>query len=250
MNFLRSVVVLFCLAFCGAGHACSGDDCAGSLAYQAYGQTGGQPRAIAVFLHGAVSAGGAADYMYDYARRFADAHPQVVSVALLAPGYYDRNGKRSAGSDAGRRLSDDTDALIGALQALRAKFRADRIIVVGHSKGGMNLGGILGKAPGLISGAVLVAGIYDLQSLAVYRNRPQAGIQGIDLVDRIAKSTRIVLVHGDSDRDVPIAQSLAFDEKARAAGLDSKVVVLPGATHSWGGVLASTAMTQLGSLVE
>lgn len=232
-------------------HACPGDECAASLAFEAYGPaTAGKSGVLVVFLHGSVSAGGPADYMYGYARRFSEAHPDVVSVALLAPGYYDRKGRRSDGSDAGRRLSDDTEALIPALESLRARFRARKLLVLGHSKGAMNMGGVLGKKPGLIQGAVLVAGIYDTEALAKDRNRPQNGVDGIKLVSRIPKSTRIILVHGDADREVRISQSQMFEEQARRAGLPVRLVTLAGVEHNFNGALSSAAIDALDRLVN
>jgi dipeptidyl aminopeptidase/acylaminoacyl peptidase len=228
--------------------ACEGQDCAGPLAYQAYGSTD-NPKALVVFLHGSVSAGGPADYMYNYARKFSLTYPKVLSIALLAPGYYDRQGKRSDGSDAGRRLSDDTDAVIAALKILKSKYKTDSVFVLGHSKGAMNMGGVLGKEPGLVNGAVLVAGIYDLQALASYRNRAQNGIQGIDLVSRIPPPTRIVLVHGDRDTEVPLSQSVAFNQRAQEAKISSKLVVLEGAAHNFSGPVSQAAIEQLGELV-
>ncbi len=51
-------------------------------AYQAYGPA--QARTLAVFLHGDVSAGGPADYMYSYARSFASGRRDVAAVGDLA----------------------------------------------------------------------------------------------------------------------------------------------------------------------
>ncbi len=234
-----------------ASLACGGPDCAASLAYEAFGGSPGKPpRALAVFLHGSVSAGGPADYMYGTARRFAEGHKDVVAIALLAPGYYDRNGKRSDGSDAGRRLSDDSDAVIDALEALRAKYKPRRLVVLGHSKGAMNLGAILGKRPGLIGGAVLVAGVYDLQALSQTRGRAQYGIEALQYVSVIPRGVRVILIHGDQDGEVPMSQSFAFETRAKASGVAAKLVLVEGVGHNFNGQLSGPAVDALGRLVD
>jgi predicted esterase len=246
---MRSVFsLMLVLAFTNA-IACSGEDCAGSLAYQGYGNNA-KPKAVVIFLHGSVSSGGPADYMYKYAKQFSENHADVISIALLAPGYYDRNGKQSDGSDSGRRLSDDTDSLIEAIKVLSAKYGTRRIYAVGHSKGAMNLAGILGKQPGLISGAILVAGVYDLQTLANSRGRMQNGIQGIDLLPSVSKETRIILIHGDNDSDVPLSQSLSYTQKARDLGLKPELIVIPNEGHSFNRPLSTTVIEQLNQLVN
>ena len=247
--FLRIFFTACVLTLTALTHACEGGDCAGTLAYQAYGSSE-KPKAIVVFMHGAVSKGGPADYMYRSARSFAESHPDIVAIALLGPGYYDRHGKRSDGWDAQRRLADDTDPLIEALKALSVKYQTKKIFVLGHSKGAMNMGGILGKEPGLISGAVLIAGIYDIDAIATSRNRSQNGISGIKLVSKIDKNTKIVLVHGDADHQVPIRQSEAFNQKAQEQGLSSQLIVLQGEGHDFGGVVSKTAIEQLEKLVD
>ncbi len=250
MDALKKILLAALLAFAPvASWACSGPDCAGTLAYEAFGDVK-SPKSLVVFLHGSVSAGGPADYMYGPARRFAEAHPDVVAVALLAPGYYDRKGKRSAGSDAGRRLSDDTDEIIPALEELRRRYKPRKMFVFGHSKGAMNMGGVLAKKPGLADGAVLLAGIYDIPALAEYRRRAQNGVSTIDMVNRIPKSARIVLVHGDVDKDVPLSQSVDFEKKAKAAGVQVRLIALEGVGHDFNGPLSATGIDALDALVR
>jgi predicted esterase len=246
MRLILSLIMafLFTNAF-----ACSGEDCAGSLAYQAYGNNP-KPKALVIFLHGAVSSGGPADYMYKYAKQLSENHTDVISIALLAPGYYDRYGKQSDGSDSGRRLSDDTDPLIDSIKALSAKYGTRQIYAIGHSKGAMNLAGIIGKEPELISGAILVAGIYDLQALSTTRGRIQSGIQGIDLLPTVSKKTKIILIHGDSDSTVPLSQSLIYAQKARDLGLKPELIVIPDGEHNFNRQLATLVIDQLNQLTK
>lgn len=42
-----------------------------------------------------------------------------------------------------------------------------------------------------------------------------------------------LIIHGDADRTVPVAQSQAFHARLRAAGVESELIVLPGIDHSF-----------------
>lgn len=249
----RAVVPLFLallvLLNAPAARACTAPECAASLAYEAFGAEK-NPATMVVFLHGSVSAGGPADYMYRYARQIADAHPNVLAVALLAPGYYDRKGKKSDGSDAGRRMSDDTAAIVPAIEALRSRYKPKRIVLVGHSKGAANMGGVLVKRPGLANGAVLVAGIFDPDAMSGYRRRSVDGPDVTKNAARIGKGTRVILVHGDADGEVPISESIAFEQKARASGASVTLVTVSGAGHNFGGAISAATMSAIESLLR
>ena len=92
-----NAAVLAWLAAWSQVRACEGAGCANGLVYEAFGPAPGAGRPLlAVFIHGDVSAGGPADYMVAHARQFAASRKNVVAIALLRPGYYDRGGRQSA----------------------------------------------------------------------------------------------------------------------------------------------------------
>lgn len=228
--------------------ACDGGSCANGLAYEAFGP---KDRAtnLVVFIHGSVSAGGPADYFYRYAEKFVESHKNVEAIAILMPGYYDKAGKRSDGSDHGRRTFEATRELNGALSELKARYQAKDIIAIGHSNGAMNIGGLLGKYPDLLSGAVLVSGIYDLNAISQMRGKRYDGIAGQDLIPNIAPSTTIIAVHGNQDSSVPYEQSQNYIAAAKAAKLKAKLITVDNVDHNFTGPLAQTAMQALNSLV-
>jgi acetyl esterase/lipase len=55
------------------------------------------------------------------------------------------------------------------------------------------------------------------------------------------KSPPFLIMHGDNDRTVPLAQSEAFEAALKKAGVDAKLVILPGAGH--GGPAFASAET-------
>ena len=56
----------------------------------------------------------------------------------------------------------------------------------------------------------------------------------------------VLLLHGDSDKTVPVAQSERLEERMRAAGASVELEVLPGIGHSWLG--SDSAQTRAASL--
>ena len=243
------VSLIFLLAAPPLASACDGGACANGLAYQAFGP---KDRAthLVVFIHGSVSGGGPANYLYRYAEQFAESHKDVEAIAILMPGYFDKAGKRSDGSDHGRRTYEATAELKGALIELKARYQAKDIFAIGHSNGAMNIGGLLGKYPGLISGAVLVSGIYDLNAISQMRGKQYSGISGQDYISSIAPSTTIIAVHGTQDFTVPFEQSQNYVAAAKAAKLKADLKTIDGVGHDFGGPLAQTAMSALNTLVR
>lgn len=232
--------------------ACEGGDCANGLAFSAYGPA--KATTLAVFLHGDVSAGGPADYMYSYAKSFAAARKGVVAVAILRPGYYDRAGKRSSGDDGGRRdtfHSSNNRTIAGAIQELKAKYGASRVIGLGHSAGAGTLGVLAGNYAGLLDGVVLVSCPCDVRAWDVHRGRQRgsASQSPISYIGSVPASTSIVAITGSGDENTTPALATSYIEKAQAAGLRARVQIVGGG-HNFGGALAGAAVSALGGMAR
>jgi len=93
-----------------------GDEC---FVVNAFGAAPGTPTLL-VWLHGSVSAGGPADYMYQDAQRYAS--DSVASVALLLHGYADRNGNASTGDNHNRQGAMATSRNVDSLAAALVKI--------------------------------------------------------------------------------------------------------------------------------
>lgn len=173
------------------------------LAAATYGaESAGTAPTLVVSLHGDVSAGGPGDYLFSFARGLA--RPGVVSVALLRPGYGDSAGRRSDGSDNGRRdhyTSGNIAAVGAAIDALKKHYKARRVVLVGHSGGAAFAGVLIGRRPGLAQGAVLVSCPCDIPRWRSERGRgawpnsqsPMAAAGGVP------KGTRVIAITGSSD---------------------------------------------------
>jgi pimeloyl-ACP methyl ester carboxylesterase len=231
--------------------ACEGGSCANGLAFQAFGPA--KAPVLAVFVHGDVSSGGPADYMYSYAKSFAAARRNVVAVALLRPGYYDRAGRRSSGSDGGRRDTFDSGSnrtIAGAIRELKAAYGATRVVALGHSGGAGALGVIAGNSGGLLDGVVLVSCPCDVPAWVASRGggRARSSQSPIDYLSGIPAGMKLVAVTGSADDNTRPALAQDYVAKARAAGLDARVQIVGGG-HGFGGV-AGASVGALGAMAR
>ena len=113
---------------------------------------------LVVFLHGDKSRGGPVSWELRLTRNFAD--PGTVSVALIRPGYPDAFGGRSTGDNYGRRDSytpHNIDAVAEAIGKLKDHHDATKLVLVGYSGGAAYTGVIIGRHPGLVDAALLIA---------------------------------------------------------------------------------------------
>lgn len=248
---MAAATLLTLLCHMSFANACSSTHCVNGLAYQPYGPS--QARTLAVFVHGDVSAGGPAGYMYRYAQSFAAGRRDVVAVALLRPGYFDRAGNRSSGSDNGR--SDTFDAasirtIAGAIRELKAKYGARRVVALGHSAGAGALGVIAGNSGGLLDGVVLVSCPCDVPAWRASRGgrRSFSSLSPVDYVGGVPTSTAIVAVTGSGDDNTRPALAEAYVARARATGRNARVEIVAGG-HGFGGV-ASPSIRALAAMAR
>jgi acetyl esterase/lipase len=142
---------------------------------------------------------------------------------------------------------EDVAAAIDALADLGAPLDLARVVAIGHSAGGhlalLAAGRAAPRVP--LAGAVAQAGVTDLSAadrLGLGEGAAAEYMAGhaADRPDRYAEASPIervplgvpqLLVHGDADERVPVAQSTAYAEAARAAGDDVELVVRAGEDH-------------------
>ena len=89
-----------------------------------------------------------------------------------------------------------------------------------------------------------MAGVYDVRAFefglvdffgGTPEEEPEAWREGdpVGLVDAgsAQEDLQVLLLHGDSDEDVPLEQSQAFESSLTRAGVPVRLEVVPGATH-------------------
>ncbi|WP_293384599.1 hypothetical protein [Phenylobacterium sp.] len=178
-------------------------------------------------------------YQYVFAQHAAATVPQAVVVALLRPGYADRQGRRSDGVR-GRTTGDNytpqvLDQLFRAIGEAKARYGAGEVVVAGHS-GGAALSALLLER-GVASRALLVSCPCDLgpfrRHMAVKQFSPMwllpvRSLSPMAGVGRIKPGARVTLVSGTADDIAPPPESRAFAEAARKAGATVVLVPIPG----------------------
>ena len=209
---------------------------------------------VVVFIHG-----GCWRAQYDLA------HVAAAAAALAADGYatwtieYRRLGDAGGGWPG---TFDDVAVAVDYVRTLAAQFpRLDttRVVLMGHSAGGQlalwaasrtgaDASGPLHAhgAPLGVAGVVSLAGISDLAAFGASSSGCNGAVtplmggdptavpdryRAVSPVERVPLRVPVRLVQGDADAIVPIAQSREFDERNRAAGGSSEVLVVAGAGH-------------------
>lgn len=206
---------------------------------------------LLVFLHGDVSKGCAcdvsrccaADYQYRAAKFYASS--EVVAVAMLRPGYYDRAGNRSTGDYNCRRdnyTHVNIDAIAAALQTLKEYHKVEHLVVLGHS-GGANIAGvILGRRPGLIDGAVLVSCACDIPRWRRDRRRQPwpRSLSAHNYIIDVPEDTTVVAITGEKDRNTKPYLARAYVRHLRESDVKNATFVrIPNAVHGFSSMFYS-----------
>jgi pimeloyl-ACP methyl ester carboxylesterase len=187
---------------------------------------------VAVFVHGGFwRARWAADTIAPLARACADAepHPWVWNLE------YPRVGMPGGGWPG--TAAAVRDALGAAVQAAGGR----PVVVIGHSAGGHLA--LWAAAHHPVALAVALAGVCDLEEgvttgigngavLELLGADPDSELYAAaSPIARLPLGSPVLLIHGDADEDVPIAQSRRFHTAALAAGDDCELHELPGGGH-------------------
>jgi poly(3-hydroxybutyrate) depolymerase len=194
-------------------------------------------RNLLVYLHGDSSRGGMFDRHFKYFTPLANA--DTVFVGLIRPGYADSKKNASTGDRMGggdNYTAHNVDAVANALQALKVKYHARRLVVVGYSGGAATAGVILGRHPALIDDAVLIACPCDLviRRKAAANHAPRRSISPHEVASSIFKTTQITAITGDADVNTAPEQVTGYIATLKARGLKARYIQVPKATHEAG----------------
>ena len=189
-----------------------------------------------VVLHGDLSRGGPADYIFPIAEMIAAGG--APAVVMVRPGY-SGDGRTSTGrpSRSQRRnelyRKSEMDSIAVAVAALKTHHGAERVILVGHSGGALISGVLLGRKPGIVDDVVLVACPCDVPRWRRARGRnPLALAQSPHKwLKKVDADARIIAITGSEDENTFPDLARDYVEKARARGLDAEFVLVEGAGH-------------------
>ena len=192
---------------------------------------------LVVVLHGDLSRGGPADYIFPVAE--AAAARGVRAVAMMRPGYAG-DGRKSTGRPTRSQSRDrvygksEIDSIGVAIAELKSHHGAKRLILVGHSGGAVVAGVLLGRRPDLVDGVVLIACPCNIPRWREMRGRrPLPFAQSPHRwLKEAAAGARIVAITGEKDRNTFPRLAQDYVAAAKQRGLDAEFVLVAGAGHS------------------
>ena len=198
---------------------------------------------LVIVLHGD-SPFGPPSYQYIFARKATEQIDDLVAAAILRPGYTDDTGDTSQGTR-GQTTGDNytaqvVDAIAGIVRQLKAKYSASHVIVAGHSGGAAIAGDLIGRAPGLADGALLVSCPCDVPAFRKHMAEKQMypmwllpvnSVSPLDLIPDVPLTTHVRMLVGIEDSVAPPAITEEYAAGLRARGVDVRVMEVPGEEH-------------------
>ena len=200
---------------------------------------GGGADTLFVVLHGDLSRGGPADYIFPLAESVA--RSDVPAVVMMRPGY-SGDGRTSSGRPSRSQRRDELfrksemDSIAVALTELKSHHAANRLILVGHSGGAIISGVLLGREPGLVDGVVLIACPCNIPRWRRSRGRAPLPIAQSPhkWLTKIDADAKIVAMTGTEDKNTFSDLAHDYVEQAKARGLDAEFMLVQGAGHGLG----------------
>lgn len=207
---------------------------------------------LMVYLHGDSSRGGMYDRHFKHFSGFANqstASHSVVFVGMIRPGYADSKKNASTGSTMGggdNYTAHNVDAVANAIQALKAKYSARRVMLVGYSGGAATAGVILGRHPDLIDDAVLIACPCDLniRRQGWAKNIVRRSISPHEVADKVFKTVHVTAITGAKDSNTKPEQVTGYIQTLQARGVKARYIEVPNATHD-AGILGTAQLRQV-----
>jgi dienelactone hydrolase len=198
---------------------------------------------LLVMVHGDIPNPGQG--LYEFSEAVARISDNVVAAGLLRPGYKDAQGDASAGKmgyaigdNYTAQVVDDVDA---AIRQLKARYHAGRVVVMGHSGGGAITANLIGRHPGDVDAAVILACGCDPQEFKTRwvrehpifpKDLPNPSLLPLDLAPRVSPRTHVRMVIGDKDDVVRLPASQAYFHALQARGVDVTLTIAPGVGHN------------------
>lgn len=200
------------------------------------------------------------DYQYRLARQVAQATANVVAVGLLRPGYADPAGHRSPGLRGLTTGDNYTPAAVKAvattMEALRRRYHARRVVLVGHSGGAVLVGDVLGRYPALADAALLAACPCNVPAFRRHMAKLQVNplwwqpvplLSPQDVVGGVRAGLPVSVVTGLADPVALPAYSQRYAAALRERRVAAQLLELPGQGHEI--LLAPPVLAEIRRLV-
>ncbi len=213
------------------------------LAGRAFGARSTGVSTLVVVLHGDAPFVNPS-YQYKFAADLAQAAPESVVVALLRPGYRDPYGAKSdgdrgfaAGENYTAQVRDDVAA---AIQALKSRYGATSLILVGHSGGAAIAADVAAGSGRLLQQIFLVGCPCNVPAFRRHMARlqwspvwllPVRSLSPDAELGKMDQAIKITAISGSADPLALPEYAQAYIDKAAAQGIAASMVIAPGQGH-------------------
>ncbi|MBS1682127.1 MAG: prolyl oligopeptidase family serine peptidase [Bacteroidetes bacterium] len=183
-------------------------------------------------------------YQYRMAKKISSANKNTIAVGVLRPGYTDVEEQTSNGvkglTTGDNYTLENIDAIAEAITKLKSIYRPAKTVIVGHSGGSALAADIISLYPGISTTAVLVSCPCNVPNFRKHMketqndplwNEPVESISPLDVADKIAKETQVVLMIGEKDDITPIELSRQYNEKLKSLNRNVKLISIPNEGH-------------------
>ena len=161
-----------------------------------------KPSTLVIFIHGDQSDGGPVSGMIKLAQEI-DVPADVIKVALLRPGYFDKTGNTSTGTNFGRKDSytpANVDEVTAVVQALQRHYQISQTFLVGHSGGAAFTGVMIGRTPGIATAALLLSCPCDIRRWRAFKkDAPWASLSPSAFVETLPTNMKVIAITGQYD---------------------------------------------------
>lgn len=213
------------------------DEC---LVIKTYGESA-ERTTLLIFIHGDGYRPDPSDYRpSDYLYRIAQGYGAkgVVAVGLIRPGYFDSKGNHSTGTshrDKDNYQPDVIETVAATVRVLKNHYKAENVVLAGHSGGSAISGVIIGKFPGLVNAAVLGACPCNVPVWRTMRrghNNWHLSLSPHDFIGGIDKNTRVIAVTGANDGNTKPVLARDYVASLKGMGIDATNIEVPGMGHN------------------
>ena len=193
------------------------------------------PSALVIFIHGDQSDMKAVTSMPRLANDIK-LPANVVKIFILRPGYFDAQGNESTGNNSGRRdsyTSDNVDEVTAATQSLQKYYGVKNTVLVGHSGGAAYAGVMIGRTPGIASGALILSCPCDIGSWrSDHQARPWGSLSPINFYKTVPVATKVIAMTGDSDNNTREYLSKEYIAALSKRGVNAQYITAHNTAHN------------------
>lgn len=193
------------------------------------------PKRLVVFIHGDQSDQGPVSGMINLARNLA-VPAGTIKVAVLRPGYFDRESNKSTGENFGRVDSytpANIDEIVAVIGSLKAHYKPVRTVIVGHSGGAAFAGVMIGRHPGIADAALLLSCPCDIGTWRGNGGRPWMRSLSPDaFAKNVPPGTRVLALTGANDSNTFGSLADDYVKSLKKRGIVAEYRSLPGIDHN------------------